>query len=60
MAPEEKQKPHGTATLGRRLVALLRSWFELTTEEQLGLLIILGLFLLGLVVHYWRMLHESP
>jgi len=59
MAPKEKRKPQNKETARHRLGALLRSWFELTREEQLGILVILGLFLLGLAMRYWRMIYEK-
>ena len=34
---------------------LLRAWFELTADEQKAMVVILGLFLLGLVVRYWHL-----
>jgi hypothetical protein len=34
--------------------SLSRSWFELTTEEQKAVVLVLALFLLGLLVRYSR------
>ena len=39
----------------RVLTQILRSWFELTEEEQKAVIIILALFMLGLAVRYWHL-----
>ena len=37
---------------------IVRSWFELTADEQKALLLVLILFLLGLTVRFWHLEHE--
>jgi hypothetical protein len=39
----------------RLLQKLVRSWFELTREEQRALVLVLALFLLGIAVRIWRL-----
>lgn len=47
------------AERSRFLRAAARSWVELTAEEQRALLLVLGLFLLGLAVRSWHV-HLRP
>ena len=57
--------PHVRANLmsdaterGDVLRKILRSWFELTRDEQKVLVLILALFLLGLTVRFWHLRKE--
>lgn len=42
------------APAGKLVAALLRSWSELTLDEQRACLVVLSLFALGLVVRLWH------
>lgn len=54
MAPKDKEA--GAAGARNRLgPALMRSWVELTPGEQKALVLIVGLFLLGLTVRWWHL-----
>lgn len=46
--------PHTPRGLGDVLRDLGRAWFELTSEEQHAVLIILGLLLLGVAARFWH------
>jgi type II secretory pathway component PulM len=49
------QAPAGRTPLRSAVAALLRSWFGLTPDEQKAILLLLGLFLLGLTVRWWHL-----
>jgi len=49
MNTEEKQRKPGRLTC-----ALLRSWFEMTTQERQAVAVVLFLFTLGAVVRFCR------
>jgi hypothetical protein len=44
----------GTVSRSAMARRLVRSWFELTRDEQRAILVILGLVLLGLAVRIWH------
>lgn len=46
-----------TSNPRKLLHRLLRSWLNLTDKEQLAVIIVLGLFLLGQVVRCWHLTH---
>lgn len=46
----------GMAALRR----MVRSWYELTRNEQRALILILALFLLGLAARAWHLGHTRP
>jgi hypothetical protein len=40
--------------LGKTVCALLRSWFELTADEQKAVVIVLAIFILGVAFRFWH------
>jgi len=57
MAPPVQSPDADRLPVRRYLGALARSWFDLTAEEHRAVLVVLGLFLLGLAV---RCCHAPP
>lgn len=39
------------------LAALVRSWVDLTEDEQRVVAVVLGIFLLGLLARWWYLTH---
>ena len=50
-APE---KTPGKKNRARLLSSLCRAWFEMTSEEQRAIVIILAIFLLGTATRVWH------
>jgi len=44
----------------RLIGGLFRSWFELTAGEQKAVLLVLGIFLLGLAARTWQAQRSTP
>lgn len=59
MSQKEKQPQTDSGVRQKVFAGLLRSWFELTADEQKAVITVLAIFLLGLAVRTWHIQMEE-